>query len=156
MERKQIVDIVIFIMHLECYKAAVSERLSRSVYNAICKAEDDIVLVMDFRLGLICSIRSWCDIYSTVAVVTFFYLINHLLHFNASIARMIVDISMDHQYIIVSAEAPVRSLCRTVLMPIRMPTVCLKNITMLLSINYLNIFCWCQYRCICYTLFVLT
>jgi hypothetical protein len=34
-------------MHLECYKAAVSERLSRSVYNATCKADDDIALVMD-------------------------------------------------------------------------------------------------------------
>ena len=40
-------------MHLECCKAAISERLSRSVYNAICKAEDDIALVMDFRLCLI-------------------------------------------------------------------------------------------------------
>ena len=40
-------------MHLECYKAAVSERLSRSVYNATCKADDDIALVMDFRLCLI-------------------------------------------------------------------------------------------------------
>ena len=37
----------------------------------------------------------WCDIYSTVALVTFFYSTNHLLHLNASIARRIVDISMD-------------------------------------------------------------
>ena len=44
---------VVFIMHLECYKAAVSERLSRSVYNATCKADEYIALVMDFRLCLI-------------------------------------------------------------------------------------------------------
>jgi hypothetical protein len=37
----------------------------------------------------------WCDIYSTVALVTFLYSTNHLLHLNASIERMIVDISMD-------------------------------------------------------------
>jgi hypothetical protein len=45
--------------------------------------------------GFFCSIRIWCDIYSTIALVTFVYSTNHVLHLNASIARMIVDISMD-------------------------------------------------------------
>ena len=40
-------------MHLECCKEAVSERLSRSVYNATCKADDDIAFVMEMRLCLI-------------------------------------------------------------------------------------------------------
>ena len=44
----------------------------------------------------------WCDIYSTVALVTFLYSTNHLLHLNASIARMIVDISM---YILLTPDS---------------------------------------------------